>query len=373
MSDYKTLLSIWKAGVDAVNGRQSVSRRLAALPKCFTHVAAVGKAAPEMALGAFDCMGSQIPSLIVTKHGHGDMDYFEPCVSLIESSHPVPDETSLEAGAALLSFVSRAQVNAHLLFLVSGGASSLVEVLEQPHTLQDVAGLNERMLAEALDIQTMNARRRELSRIKGGRLLSAFSGRAVTVLAISDVPGDTIGVIGSGLADPSLCRAEGIEVGVVASNLIARNAAARAADAFGLEVVANSECLHGELKSVAENVASQLMNGPPGIYVFGGEPYLDLPDRPGEGGRNQALALAVAKQIDAFPEITFLAAGTDGGDGPGLAAGGFVSHASWGRTPGGQQAAVNADSGTWLQEDGGLIVTGPTGTNVMDLAIGWRA
>lgn len=373
MNEMRTrLLEFWKAGVAAVNGRGAVAKWMSGRPRAFTHIAAVGKAATDMALGALETMNSDCPAIVVTKYGHADARLTgRTNIELRESAHPVPDQSSLDAGRALLDFVTAAPPGAHLLMLVSGGASSLAEVLEPPHTLSELGRLNEEMLAQALDITAMNARRRQFSRIKGGRLLGAFPGAKVTVLAISDVPGDDIAVIGSGIGDTGLCKAES-ESFVVASNGIARNATQAAAEACGHDVVGNDESLHGELADVADQVAERLIDGEAGIHVFGGEPFLELPENPGEGGRNQALALAVAQRIRGRHGIAFLAAGTDGGDGPGEAAGGFVTGESWDRTPGGEEAMRDADSGSWLGQEGGRIVTGPTGTNVMDLAIGWK-
>lgn len=368
------LLKFWRAGVGAVEGGQCVGAWFDANPEFRpSHIAAIGKAAPMMTAGAVASLGETPPTLVITKKGHGSCLLKGTEVTLLESAHPVPDRSSLDAGRALLEFIASCPPEGILLMLVSGGASALAEVLNEPHTLAELSALNQEMLAQALDIAEINSRRSRISAIKGGGLLRALRSAVVQVLAISDVPGDDIAIIGSGVGDPSLCAAVDCRAEVIASNSIARNAAAEQARRAGYRVVRNEENLHGEMGVVAEMLASMIIDGPAGVYLFGGEPFLALPDTPGEGGRNQALALEIASRIDGRANIGFLSAGTDGGDGPGPAAGGFVTGSTWRDTPGGDIARQNADSGRWLRRAGGLIMTGPTGTNVMDLAIGLKS
>ena len=123
------------------------------------------------------------------------------------------------------------------------------------------------------------------------------------------------------------------------------------------------------MSDVAAACANTVLQGAPGVYVFGGEPTIVLPDNPGEGGRNQALALAMAKGITGAEGIAVLVAGTDGSDGPTGSAGGFVTGDSWEATSGGGAAFASANAGSWLRRSGGLFVTGPTGTNVMDVMV----
>ena len=367
------LFDIWQAGVAAVGGARCVQNWLEENPQCRpTRVAAIGKAAPEMAKGAVQALGQPIPTLIIGKRGQTDAARSIPGAIVMESAHPIPDESSLVAGQALLDFIALSPGDADVLVLVSGGASSLVEVLKNGHTLADLGRINEQMLSQALDIVQINQSRRHFSSIKGGALLANLSARSACVLAVSDVPGDDIEVIGSGIGAIGQCPVPGSQAYIVASNSVARSAAARHCIGLGLRPVIEEECLHGTLDEVADHVAALMIDGPPGAYIFGGEPYLDLPPNPGQGGRNQALALEVARRIDGHAEIHFLAAGSDGGDGPGNAAGGYVNGNSWRSTSGGDLAARHADAGTWLKRGQGILVTGPTGTNVMDLAIGYK-
>lgn len=372
MSDRDILEEIWWAGVDRVRGYECVDQALNAnsgfVP---TKIAAVGKAASSMMRAALDRYGGSVSALVVTKYDHSEKELGDfSNLDVIEAAHPVPDENSLRGGEALLDFVKSAGENDALLLLVSGGASSLAECLPAQIDLDQLQSLNEQMLAEGLDIHAINAKRREISLIKGGKLLSYFNGRSVKVLAISDVERDSIDVIGSGIgARPQLDTSGLIDAEIIASNYIARDACEAKAEALDMDVIVNSENLYGDVFEVASSCGETVKRGAPGLYVFGGEPTTILPENPGEGGRNQALAVAMAKEVAGEKNITLLAAGTDGSDGPTGSAGGIVTGNSWADTDGGQVALDMANSGEWLQAAGGLFVTGPTGTNVMDLML----
>ena len=378
MDARETLETIWWAGVNRVRGDRAVADALAdGKGEGITHIAAVGKAASSMARAALEACGPDLPALVVTKHGHGEAELSGyPNLKLIESGHPVPDVQSLAAGSALIDFVAGAGKEARLLLLVSGGASALAESLPGDMTLDDLQATTQTMLAEGLDIHAINARRKEISAIKGGKLLARFPGRSALVLAISDVEGDDIAVIGSGIGMiPASRRADDMDAEIIASNAIAREACTRAADDMGLEVIVSSESLYGDVFGIAADLAETVKAGAPGLYIFGGEPTVVLPEEPGEGGRNQALAVAMARELDlmrdlpGMNDISVLAAGTDGSDGPTGSAGGYVTAQDWERISGGAAALAAADSGSWLRKSGGLFVTGPTGTNVMDLML----
>ncbi len=361
------LEAIWRAGVAAVEGKSAVQTALARMaPPAPDLIVAVGKAAASMARAALDHFGADAPCLVATKTDHAAEAGLPNGVEVIEASHPVPDAMSLKAGDRVLENVSAMQAGTHLLLLVSGGASSLVEVLEDGLTLDDLAAENERLLAAGLDIHAMNRRRKELSRIKGGKLLGAFQGARATVLVISDVEGDDVGVIGSGIG--SAPPAPGFDyVGeVVASNAIARAAASREAERLGRRVLSSEETLYCDVTEAADRIAATL-DDTAGIRIWGGEPTVVLPETPGEGGRNQALALGVAKRIAGRSGTWVLVAGTDGSDGPTRAAGGLVDGSTW--RPEAAEHLARADSGPYLERQGALFVTGPTGTNVMDLAV----
>lgn len=363
MSDARAV-DIWRAGVAAVGGYAAVRAALTDAAPRPDRILAVGKAAGEMARAALDRFGP-VPALVVTKDGHGDG--LPAGVEVIEAAHPVPDARSLAAGRALREAVEGMAEGSALLLLVSGGASALAEDLAPSVTLEDLAALNWRLLAEGQDITAMNAERRRLSRIKGGGLLSRFRGARVQVLAISDVPGDDLAVIGSGIGAAPEHPAFAYHARIVASNAIARAAAARAARDLGLTVWAEEEALNDHLEALATRIGARARGMGPGVLVLGGEPTVVLPDNPGRGGRNQALALALAREIAGMDGLSVVVGGTDGSDGPTGDAGGVVDGATWG--PGAGAALAAADSGRFLAGRGALLTTGPTGTNVMDLAI----
>jgi hydroxypyruvate reductase len=207
-----------------------------------------------------------------------------------------------------------------------------------------------------------------MSRIKNGRLLGEFHGREARVYAISDVQGDEWSVIGGGIGDSWRASAM-VRARIVASNSAARTAVSLEAETLGIPVRSNEESLYTNVMTAAEDVSALLADGLPGIYIWGGEPTIELPENPGTGGRNQSLALAIATRIKGMPGISVLVAGTDGTDGPTDVAGAFVD----GRTVDNSSRAVdalrNADAGSFLAGRDCLFRSGPTGTNVMDLVI----
>ncbi|WP_170753252.1 DUF4147 domain-containing protein [Ruegeria lacuscaerulensis] len=367
MNQTQKAIRIWQAGVDAVGGHAATQTALGDIPAP-DQILAVGKPAAAMALAALEHFGP-VPTLVVTKddHGRGLPDH----VTVIEASHPVPDARSLDGGRALRQTVEGMGASSHLLLLVSGGASSLAEDLVPGQTLDDLERLNKRLLSQGLDITAMNVERRKISRIKGAGLLSHFKGRKATVLAISDVPGDDLSVIGSGIGALPDTRDFEASAQIVASNAHARAAAVRQAEIEGAAVFADEEALHDDFLAVAATLGPRLRDMPKGVMIFGGEPTVVLPDDPGRGGRNQALALALAKEIAGVEGLTVVVGGTDGTDGPTQAAGGIVDGTTW--ADGAEQALQTADSGSYLEHADALLVTGPTGTNVMDLLVAIRS
>ena len=409
------LLRAWKAGVESVCG-QRVTRdaiaedRLEGHSESITHLLAVGKAAASMCAGALDYFSGEGRALVVTKYGHcDDAVAAHPRISVIESGHPVPDENSLRAGRAMDEFVRSIPTQAHLVMLVSGGASALAERLPDGIDLEELQGLTSELLAGGYAIDRINAARIRLSGIKGGKLLRRFGGKSVRVYAISDVPGDSIELIGGGIGSinplalppgplpqkmTSLLDRLGDEqpdgfdaamfdhhtavdyrpafdyhATVIGSNRIAREAAAGFLRGEGMKIVANQESLNQDIHAAAQQMAAELLVGPAGAYIWGGEPTVILPPKPGIGGRNQSLALALAKEIRGHGKISVLVAGTDGTDGPTNAAGGLIDGDTFNAATGANNALLNADAGTYLARIAALFKPGPTGTNVMDLAI----
>ena len=398
------LLDGLRAALDATGGRESVRRRLAGERDFAPRFAfAVGKAAAAMTAGVFDALGARLErALVVTKHGHagGVLDAGWP-VEVVESSHPVPDESCLAAGRALVEFTDSIPAGADVLALVSGGASALVEVLPDGFAASDLAEVNEYLLAAGHSIGVMNRVRKRISRIKGGRLAQRVAPRRTLGLAISDVPGDDPKVIGSGLlvahshddiAIDDLDLPQWlVEMGrrapplpgpgatdCVRTEIVARPADARAAAtavcrAAGIDAVEHRGLLQGDALEVGRRIGREIVRGEPQTHVWASETTVTLPRDPGRGGRCQSLALSAALEIRESPGVYVLAAGTDGTDGPGEDAGALVDGGTVAR---GVAAGLNperclhaADAGTFLEASGDLVHTGPTGTNVMDLVV----
>lgn len=358
-------------------------------------VVAIGKAASPMLKGALNVLGDQVHSaLIITKEGHIDEAF---CYECIEASHPVPDQRSLDAGKSLINFLQSIPEDVEVLALVSGGASALVEVLPEGMGLEDLQAVNQWLLSQGLPIQEMNRVRQALSLIKGGKILEHLEDRKLTQLIISDVEGDDVEIIGSGLFVPaSIEVAEdqlpgwiksllpvkkhsirpnqtNINTHVIASNEIACNAVRSQAEALSHNVKYHGQELYGDVREIADKLAEKILKAEKGIHVWGGEPTVCLPENPGRGGRNQALALELACRLQDEPGITVLVGATDGTDGPTEDAGAIITGMTiqHGEKYSGHanDALGKADAGSFLEEAGALLSTGPTGTNVMDLVI----
>lgn len=363
------LLTIWQAAVSAVSGEQAVERAILTdagfQPD---QIIAVGKAAVGMCRGALnrypDCK-----ALVVTKYDHADKDILgRSNVQVIESAHPIPDQQSLDAGNAMIDCIRNLAPGSRLLLLVSGGASALAEALPDEMSLTDLQAITDEMISTGKTIGEINARRKQMSQIKDGKLLEGFKGREARVYAISDVEGDSISTIGSGIGD---CHRTSVtaQSSIVASNQIAREQACDTSQSLGLTVKQNEESLYDDVFQLAPLIGQRLASAEPGVYIWGGEPTVILPENPGRGGRNQALALAISEHLSNKDNITLLVAGTDGSDGPTTAAGGLVDADTFQDKEGAKAALKSADAGTYLEQNNSLFVTGPTNTNVMDLAI----
>jgi len=397
-SPRELLLNCFLAALAAVDGRNAVARRLRNAR--FTqpvYLIAIGKAAESMAQGALDIIGGRIAgAFVATKTRTASLPW-----PVEEGGHPVPDARSLQAGSKLLAFAGSIPMEAAVLVLLSGGASAVVEQLPDGITLEDLCRLNEWLLGSGLDIATMNRARRRLSLIKGGRLAALLATRQVVAYAISDVPGDDVRWIGSGpltpigpdeIQPPDLSIAinellqrsppvdaghQGIPVEVIASNRDACMAAAACADSKGWRARVEPRPVTGDAAEAGQQLAQALLESPRGVvHVWGGETTVNLPPRPGRGGRAQHLALSAAVRLKGHPGVYLLAAGTDGSDGPGedagaLVDGGTVTRGALHVGPA-LSALKRADAGRFLEASGDLVQTGPTGTNVMDLMLGYR-
>jgi len=371
------LEAVFRAGLSAVHGSRCVADHLAKNPlEGLTCVVAIGKAASAMATGALQALGDQFyRGLLITKDGHVDPTHLQDArFHCIEAGHPIPDARSLQAGDSLCRFLEMLPADAGILFLLSGGASSLVEVLPESTRLEQLQQLNHWLIASGLDITAINRVRRCVSRIKGGGLVKYTGGRKTSVLLISDVAGDDPAIIGSGLPAPAAGNQGHITHHVVASLDLALQAAAEKGRELGYSTEIMEAHLEGEAAEVGARLVEQLRDSRAGLYLWGGETTVTLPANPGRGGRNQQLALAAACAMVDGDTIVLLSAGTDGTDGSTSAAGAVVDPATitrgaaFGLDCG--QCLKKADSGSYLEACGDVFVTGPTGTNVTDLVIG---
>ena len=378
--DYRALLlEIYAAGLAAVNGEQAVYQALADKRlRRPTHVIAIGKAAEAMFMGAWRYYAGHIAGgLLITKHDHVSAETRQLLthVQIIEAAHPVPDQTSLQAGLALLDYLHTLPEKAEALFLISGGASSLVEVLAPDWTLDKLQQTTQQLLANGSSIDQINAMRRSTSLIKGGKLWNYLQDRRVRCLLISDVPSNDPAIIGSGLLFPVPEQAA-FEWQLVATNQHMLERMQQAALTAGLTVTVHEELLQGNAEQVAGHCIGHLCANPAGLYLWGAETTVQLPEQPGRGGRNQHLALAAALHIQVHEPLWLLVAGTDGTDGNTVDTGALIDVGTLQR---GRDENLDphtclqkADAGTFLAASGDLIYTGPTGTNVMDVIVGFK-
>ncbi len=379
------LRELFQAGVSAVGGYEATLAELK--DETFAqpiYLVALGKAADAMARGAIAALGHQVVSgFVVSKHDHLSDDIKSDArLEWHEAGHPVPDQNSIDAGLQLTRFMDAVPEDALLVFLVSGGTSALVEHLDAGISLDALKAETDKLLAGGAAIGEINRHRRTLSQIKGGKL-SRWVRCSVLQLLISDVPGDTLGDIGSGLLIPDEATGmvaelpvwKQVSTKIIASSAIAQKAVEDAAIEKGLVVQQPYGNLHGQMPDVIDRLSSVLLakNLKPGVYIWGGEPTIVLPDKPGRGGRNQHLALAMSEVAASQGNLSLLVCGTDGTDGPTVDAGGLVSELTQSDAQN-QSLVINdylvrADAGSCLSDLGALVTTGPTGTNVMDLAI----
>jgi hydroxypyruvate reductase len=395
-------MDLYAAACHAVDGRRRVRAVLTGTERDGDWwVLAIGKAASGMTLGALDALGTRVTrALVVTRADHCDVELAQhPQVRCVAGDHPVPGAASLEAGAAVLEFAAAAPAGQRVLVLVSGGASSLVEAPAPGIGLEELRALNEWGLASGLPIGALNAIRSRVSRLKAGRLAAALAHTRARALLISDVPDDDPAVVGSGLvyapsAPPALperlpewvatlvARASSLPPGarlpvaLVGTLEDALAAAERTAAARGFTTKRLAGRVEGDVVRAANHFAHEFAICGEDVLIWGGEPTVELPAQPGRGGRNQQLALAIARLIRGHHDLVMLVAGTDGTDGNTGDAGAIVDGETLerGRAAGHDAGAAleAADAGTYLESTGDLLHTGPTGTNVGDVLIALR-
>jgi len=425
------LEAVFRAALAAVDAGEAVARATSAPgappeilgerlpPDARLVVLAAGKAACTMAAALEARFGPRIVrGLAVTKDGHALP--LARC-AVREAGHPVPDARSGAAGREALALAAGTRGDEILVVLLSGGASALLSAPPDGVSQEDLARTNVALLASGAGIEELNAVRKHLSVVSGGRLAAASGAGRVLVLAISDVIGDALDVIGSGpcAADPSrfadalavlrrrgldapdalpagvrahlVAGAEGrldetpksgdprlarVRSAVLASNADALAAARAAAQARGVEARIVTRALAGEARSAGRRLIAlgrALRPAPVSrLLLAGGETTVTVRGR-GRGGRCQELALAAALALAGDSALALLAAGTDGSDGPTDAAGAYADGGSVGR---GAAAGIDAaaalarnDAHAFFAAEGGQLRTGPTGTNVMDLVL----
>ncbi|MGV6858796.1 MAG: glycerate kinase type-2 family protein [bacterium] len=414
------LLDAFGAALKAVEGRAAVCQALQDHPWSADttdpfYLLSVGKAGISMAQGVEEVLGDRVArGLVVTKLGYSEGLAMPEHLALLEAEHPVPGSGSLAAGRAVLGFCDQLPENARVIVCISGGASSLMEVLPDGLELDDLQGITGSLLADGSSIERINALRRRISGVKAGHLAEHLAHCNVLALYISDVPGSELAMIGSGplipdptqdaspsdwlasypetvrqrlqgvsLPAPAKDSEQKIEHRIVADSGHAVKAVAQRLDALessagnaNLPIVVHDRFLEGPAGVEAGNVVKTLLESEPAWHVWGGETVVELPETPGRGGRNQHFALAAAELVAGREDIFLLACGTDGSDGPTDDAGAVIDGETLQR--GKRQGVVPADylkaadAGTFLNITGDLVSTGPTGTNVMDLVIAVR-
>jgi hydroxypyruvate reductase len=342
-----------------------------------------------------------VSGIVVTKYGHSQGSL--PNIDIYESGHPVSDENTIKATEKCIELAESLNAGDELLFLISGGGSALFEAPLPGVTLADIQDVTNQLLASAADIVEINMIRKRLSRVKAGRFAKLAAPAKVFSIVLSDVLGDRLDSIASGPAYPdSSTAADAIRVAekynlklkhqlqetpkegeldnvktvITGSVRSLCDSAAKAAQNLGYAPTILTTSLNCEAKEAGDMLAAKAkeMQGKhiSCAIIAGGETVVTLKGK-GKGGRNQELALSAAKGIAGMSNTLIFSLGSDGTDGPTDAAGGIVDGESLGKL---KQAGYeidevldNNDSYHALKAINSLIITGPTGTNVNDVAV----
>lgn len=393
-----------RAAIRAVLPDEAVRRALEGLHfpgRVF--LAAVGKAGWQMARAAVRQLDGPVSGgVVVTKYGHALGEI--PGVVCYEAGHPVPDANGVAAARAVLELTEGLEETDTVLFLLSGGGSALFEKPLIPlEELRDITG---QLLACGADIVEVNTVRKRLSAVKGGRFAQWCAPARVEAVILSDIVGDPLDMIASGpaCADPSTAEqaaavarkyglrlspeawdclgretpkeVENVHTQVIGSVRALCRAAAAQCEALGYRAEILTEALGGEAREAGVILARELKALPEAAgrraLIAGGETVVHVTGT-GLGGRNQELALAAAEELCGMRGAALISVGSDGTDGPTDAAGGYVDGDTFdallerGISVG--AALGNNDAYHALAEVGGLVKTGPTGTNVNDVAV----
>ncbi|MDZ7761155.1 MAG: glycerate kinase [Desulfovermiculus sp.] len=385
------------------------------------YVVGMGKASAAMAAAVESLLGDRISDgLIITKYGHARP--LKRC-RVLQAAHPVPDANGIAAAQALIDLVSTADPDDLILCLISGGGSALSPAPVPAINLQDKQTLTRLLLDCGATIHEINTVRKHLSRIKGGQLCRYANKARLISLILSDVIGDDLDIIASGTTvpdsgtfadcmrivqgygleqslpppvsdylvqgcagqvretpkpgDPEFDRVSNHIVGCLGDALLAAEEKAQNLGFFSLLLTST---IHGEAREVAKVLASigqEVGNrhrplAPPACILSGGETTVTLRGN-GLGGRNMELALAAGLELSGMQNTVLLSAGTDGTDGPTDAAGAFASGSTVDRAEkkriSAQEFLARNDSYHFFKQIDELLITGPTGTNVMDIQI----
>ena len=373
------------------------------------HLAGAGKAAGQMAMGVTEGLGESVRSgMVFTKDGAFD-GFAPPGVGIHHAGHPTPDARSDKAGRTLWTWLGKRRVDELVVFVLSGGASSLLATPAEGLTLADVAATTEALVGADMAIDDINRVRKQITLASAGRLARQCVAR-VDVLVLCDVVSGDVNQVGSGpFAPDATSPADALALvrdvaGVpktvlrwlenpppssrppapdhplfarvrhrlLATPMTLVEAAAHVAREAGGGEVLHLPLASGSVDDVAERLTHAASGLPSGsVIVSGGEPTLQLPAKPGAGGRNQHLALLMARAMRGR-SMRFVALGSDGSDGPTDAAGAEVTGESWAAmTAVGDpdDSLAHANAYPLLDAAGLLIRTGPTGTNLCDLHI----
>jgi len=372
---------------------------------------AAGKAAAGMTSAALDQLGDRTAGgIVVLPHG-STFEPPQPGLERYHAGHPLPDAGSLAAGQALDRLLAATRPGDVLVCLLSGGASAMLELPLPGITLQDLTAINQRLLLSGAPIHEINRVRKALSGIKGGRLLTLAAPARVIAMILSDVVGDNLADVGSGpTVDQNVGPGDARQVleaygllqsapgGVVralstgwdgtgphppplnvlvGSNRMLLEAAARTAGRLGFRSEINPEPLQGEAREAGAALAAHWLEKSrhmdhPWAHISGGETTVTVRGH-GNGGRNQELALAAALHLEGGSRLAVMSYASDGVDGPTDAAGAIVTPETptairrTGMDPG--QALDENDAWHALDAAGGLLRTGPSGTNLNDVLI----
>ena len=393
-----------RAAIAAVLPDEAVSRALrgARFPGRVFLVAA-GKAAWRMAAAALSVPGLAVTDgLVVSKYGHLGAPL--PPLRIFEAGHPVPDGNSVLAAEAALALTADLRADDTVLFLLSGGGSALFEKPLVP--LSELRELTGQLLASGADVTEINTIRKRLSAVKGGRFAAHCAPAHIEALILSDVLGDPPDMIASGPVSPDSAscadarriagqyalrlsaeaarlleietpkRVENVNYRLIGSVGALCRAAEENLRAMGYETVLLTDRLEGEAREAGRMLASLLrehaQDGRKLAFLAGGETVVHVTGS-GLGGRNQELALAACEGLRGLPNAGLISVGSDGTDGPTDAAGGWADGESFdallaaGFEP--ERALRDNDAYHALGAVGGLVFTGPTGTNVNDIAV----